>query len=43
MTEALEKVLEYEKIEMNLRRIVAVVATNNPTSYRLLEKFGFQK
>jgi len=43
MTEALEKVLEYGKIEMNLRRIEAFVATNNPASYRLLEKFGFQK
>ena len=43
MTEALEKVLEYGDIEMNLRRIEAFVATNNPASYRLLEKFGFQK
>jgi L-amino acid N-acyltransferase YncA len=43
MSEALEKVLEYGKTEMNLRRIEAFVATDNPASYRLLEKFGFQK
>jgi ribosomal-protein-alanine N-acetyltransferase len=43
MSEALERVLEYGKTEMNLRRIEAFVATDNPASYKLVEKFGFQK
>ena len=43
MSEALGKALEYGKTEMNLRRIEAFVATDNPASYRLLEKFGFKK
>jgi ribosomal-protein-alanine N-acetyltransferase len=43
MSEALGKVLEYGKTEMNLRRIEAFVATDNPASYKLVEKFGFQK
>jgi len=43
MTEALEVVLEYGKSEMNLRRIEAFVATNNPASFKLVEKFGFKK
>ncbi len=43
MSEALEKVLEFGKTEMNLSRIEAFVATDNPASYKLVEKFGFQK
>ncbi len=43
MTEALKAVLEYGKSEMNLRRIEAFVAINNPASYKLVEKFGFKK
>jgi ribosomal-protein-alanine N-acetyltransferase len=43
MTETLGQVLAYGKTEMNLRRIEAFVAIDNPASYRLLEKFGFQK
>jgi ribosomal-protein-alanine N-acetyltransferase len=43
MTEAMESVMNYGKQEMALRRIEAFIATNNPASYRLVEKFGFQK
>jgi len=43
MSEALNEVLKYGKTEMNLRRIEAFVAINNPASYRLLEKFQFKK
>jgi ribosomal-protein-alanine N-acetyltransferase len=43
MSEALKAVLEFGLNEMNLRRIEAFVATNNPASYRLLEKFHFKK
>lgn len=43
MTEAMQAVLEYGKTEMNLRRVEAFVATNNPASYKLVEKFGFKK
>ena len=43
MSEALQSVLEYGKTEMNLRRVEAFVATNNPASYKLVEKFGFKK
>ena len=43
MTEALRAVLQYGKSEMNLRRIEAFVATNNPASYKLVDKFGFKK
>lgn len=43
MSEALEAVLNYGKQEMNLRRIEAFVAINNPASFKLVEKFGFKK
>lgn len=43
MSEAMEAVLGFGKSEMSLRRIEAFIATNNPASYRLVEKFGFQK
>lgn len=43
MSEALKEVLKFGKTEMNLRRIEAFVAINNPASYRLLEKFQFKK
>ena len=43
MSEALKVVLEYGKSTMNLRRIEAFVATNNPASFKLVEKFGFKK
>jgi ribosomal-protein-alanine N-acetyltransferase len=43
MTEAMQAVLVYGKTEMNLRRVEAFVATNNPASYKLVEKFGFKK
>jgi ribosomal-protein-alanine N-acetyltransferase len=43
MTEALAAVLNFGRTAMNLRRIEAFIATNNPASYKLVEKFGFQK
>lgn len=43
MSEALGAVLVYGRQQMNLRRIEAFIAINNPASYRLVEKFGFQK
>lgn len=43
MTEALAAVLNFGRTTMNLRRIEAFIATNNPASYKLVEKFGFQK
>ncbi len=43
MTEAMQAVLDYGKREMNLRRVEAFIATNNPASYKLVEKYGFKK
>jgi ribosomal-protein-alanine N-acetyltransferase len=43
MTEALAAALNFGRTTMNLRRIEAFIATNNPASYKLVEKFGFQK
>ncbi len=43
MSEAMKAVLEYGKQEMALRRIEAFIAIDNPASYKLVEKFGFQK
>lgn len=43
MSEALKAVIDYGQNEMNLRRLEAFVAINNPASYRLLEKFQFKK
>lgn len=43
MSEALESILDFGKDEMNLRRVEAFIATNNPASFKLVQKFGFQK
>lgn len=43
MSEALESILDFAKQEMNLRRVEAFIAINNPASYKLVQKFGFQK
>lgn len=43
MSEALASILDFAKDEMNLRRVEAFIAINNPASYKLVQKFGFQK
>jgi len=41
MTEAVEAMIEFARINMNINKIIAVVAVENSKCKRLLEKFGF--
>lgn len=42
-SEALNKILEFSFNKLKLRRINAFIFTGNPSSGKLLEKFGFKK
>ncbi len=43
ISEALPSILDYGKIQMQLRRIEAFVAIDNTASNRIMQKFGFKK